>query len=438
MIDFPADITSKPVYNRVNKVLQYCEWKIPHFDGLSPGTQIPIRAIQAEFGPNKSALALWLRDFLLIKTKNYGVDIKRCNEYALNYPNWQKLTDYINSVEFKPKRNHKEEKLKQLTKNIQVDLSKIDHKLITSSYLPIMKQFPILTIKQAIQLTTGNFEYSRGNTSNRYINSIQSIPTELRDEIFYEVGFKYNYDFDACAPTIFLHLAKTFGLVNGILIEPIQHYLDNKEYYRTIVYDIIKTGNDDKAIKRDKKSAKQLINGLFNGARLAKTPYCTIFNNLLKRNEHKMELLQNNKDIRSLIRAINYCWRRMSRMYYLQQLKDASYSERRQIVKNYFRKGTNKWGLYYMYETKLIDIIKNNMKEEDVNYFIEHDGFRTNKQVNVENILIDIFLLTKLTMSIKMTELHKDEEVIITHKHNSINFKTMIKRETIIKNNNYK
>lgn len=397
MEQFPFDLTTKPVYNRVQKVLQYCSWKIPHNDGIRSGVQIPIQTLQDHFGPNSNPLSVWLRNFLLIKSKNYGVDIKRCNEYTLNYSNWSVLSNHIGTIQFVPKRNRKDELRNKITKGKEVDIKEIDPKLITTTILPIMKKFPILSIKEATQVTTGNFQYSRGKKSNRYINSIQSIPTELRDQIFKEVGFNFIYDFEACAPTIFLHLAKRSG-INDILLEPITDYLNNKEYYRSVVYDIIKT-ND---INRSKKYSKQILNGLFNGAKLAKTTYCTIYNNILKRNDSKMNQLQTHPLITSLIRSINFCWRKMSRDYYIDQFaQSTSFESRRRIIKNFYKKGSNKWKLYFEYEIKLIDIVTTNLDKAGINYFIEHDGFRTNQQVDIKLILMEIKLMTGISMIIK-------------------------------------
>lgn len=320
------------VQSKVKSVLSWCNLMLHH----ERPAQIHSNVIREVFGSNqKSSLNIYLKANLLIQSGTYAVGTSSYS-YLLNQKGYDKLSALVDNKH----------------------IAYVDH-----FFSPIEK-------KHESELTNLSFNYNM--KADRYWHPLQNIRREKKAEFWQKHGLPFDYDIDACAPTILLGLAEQLGL-NHLVGKPIQDYLNNKDDFRNRL-----------ATKLDipYQDAKMLINSLFNGARLAANPYCRAFQVLGSKD--KMELLQDDAEVRMLRMAIKAIWLRISN----RSKSDVSDSK-------------GKWAFYFHWERIVLDVIRVELLKQGVKSFTEHDGFRTDTQVDTTVIEEMILNTTKLKIRIK-------------------------------------
>jgi hypothetical protein len=203
------------------------------------------------------------------------------------------------------------------------------------------------------QLETFTFVYS--DKSNRYWHPLQNMKREKKQEFWTKHGLPFDYDIEASAPTILFQLAKKHGL-NDLIGQPIQDYLLHKNELRAHVSSV---GQCSKEV------AKRIITAIFNGAHLSSSPFQHTLDGISS--DGKLAL-KNDPKVRLLHLAVKFMWK--------------------QIEKCEGRKKTSsqKWGLYFTYERKILDVIKLHLDKQDVKYFTEHDGWRCDTKLDLPKI----------------------------------------------------
>jgi hypothetical protein len=316
---------------KVNKVLAWCEFSLDDTPRSFHST-----TIRKVFGTKQTMpLTKYLMANLLIRSGNYEVGGKGF-DYSLNRHGFDKIKSKL-SIGPQP----------------------------TNYYVDTL--VPAHLEAQAKAL---DFKYNL--KSDRYWNGLQNIKRDKKYDFWCAHGLPFNYDIEACAPTILLGLATNYGL-NHLVGQPINDYLSNKEPLRCRLAALLDI---------DYQDAKHLINSLFNGARLAATPYCAAYRLI----GSKMQLLQADPEVRLLRVAIKSMWTLIGRK-----------------SRTSVRQSKGKWALYFNYERQVLDIITAALREQNIKFFTEHDGFRTNLAVNtsaIEQVIRDQMKLF-VTINIK-------------------------------------
>jgi hypothetical protein len=218
--------------------------------------------------------------------------------------------------------------------------------------------------KHSGELETLTFTYK--DKSRRLWHPLQTIKKSTKPVFWAKHGLPFDYDIEACAPTLLLQTARKAGML-ALLQGPIQDYLDGRDKYRRKVMELTGLPHDD---------SKNLVTSLFNGARLTANSYSAAFRHMTDSGmspgqaASAMKRLQEDKDIRALRRSICTAWRRL-------RLK----------LKREFRTGQQKWQLYFILERKVLDAIKAELERQGRKYFTEHDGFRTDASVDVAALI---------------------------------------------------
>lgn len=301
---------------------------------LSPDWATPVHTntLREVFGSSKDVSA-WLKANLLIQSGQYEVG-KKSFEYTINADGMKKVKALIP----------------------------------TQAYIMLLP-IPSVEEKYASEVLSGNFSYS--TKSDRYWHPLQNMKREKKREFWTQNGYCFDYDINACAPTILIQLATKMGL-HPLASAPIRDYLDNKCAFRERIAALVDISYDD---------AKRLINSLFNGARLAANPHCAAFR--LLGSTEKMRLVQNDHQVKMLRTAIKSMWSSIDR----KTARDVSTS-------------SGKWALYFRWERLVLDVIKRELDKMDLQYFTEHDGFRTTEEVDVT--VLETAIKTALALEMKV------------------------------------
>lgn len=278
------------------------------------------------FGVATNPVSSYLRSQLLIPTTGYTVG-KTSKGYVLSTEGLKRLRRQL------------------VVNNIAVTPEKVSGALDR------------LLAAHAEELATHSYRYSL--KSNRLWHPLQNLRRAQKQQFWARHGLPHNYDIKACAPTLLLQVALYLELPK-VSVQAIQAYLDDRKGLRERLA---------KDLDIEPRAAKQLINSLFNGARLAANSYCSAFA-LLGSDRSKMELLQNDAEVAQLRSAIKRLWRRVA--------------ERSRT--HTFSTGSEKWQFYFGLEKMVMDVVRRVLDEQGIKHFDEHDGFRTDRPIDLDQL----------------------------------------------------
>jgi hypothetical protein len=324
---FTPKWTDKRVKARVETVLAWC--------AVTLSTTVPERVhsetLAKVFGQQQNPLSAYLRGALLRK-HGYYLNGKQTYAYLLVDGAMEKLA------------------------------------LAVKSDVTPLTEIERIRLKWNDALQTNTFVYSE--KSSRKWHPLQQMKRADKQE-FWQPYLPYDYDIEACAPTIVNHAAKAAGLFD-VLQTGIKDYLDNKDDFRQHVMTL--TGCD-------LQTAKKVINGLFNGARLARNWQCSTYI-ALGEDYAAMTALQNDARVKCLRGGIKRAWAAIERR------------------SHFTRDGSTRWTEYFKAERLLLDIIVEHLKRTGNPHFTEHDGWRCKFPVDVPVLEAEIFQRTGIAVKI--------------------------------------
>lgn len=311
------------VKTRVERVLAWCTDNLRE----TSAKPVPKQQLESVFGPIGNRLSDYLRATLLIRSDLYKPGL-RYYKYQLRKNSIAKLASRACVNEKFVDTSTPEQTLQRLNDKHKDELSKLA------------------------------FTYK--TKSNRYWHPLQNIKSDLKDR-FWSNRLPYSYDIEACAATLFFQTALKCGL-NTLISDVLKDYVDNKTEWRSRIAELSGL---------PAAQNKKLINSLFNGGRLAKNSYCTAFQMLREHHSpgqatHHMDLLQNDRDLSRLRVAIRHGWSRIANKLNM----NLNQSQLKSVV-------------YFGLERRVLDAMKAELDSQGLKYFTEHDGFRTDKQVDL-------------------------------------------------------
>lgn len=239
------------------------------------------------------------------------------------------------------------------------------------------------------ELTALSFQYE--DKADRLWHPLQNIRRENKGAFWSSFGLPYDYDFVACAPTILFQLAVRAG-VNKIVLEGLQSYLDDRSAFRQHVAELTGLCLND---------SKKLVNSLFNGAKLGANPRWAAFK-LLDFDEQRMHALSTDPEVRKLRASIARVWRGIEFSQ-----RAASIPTFEQTLAGYkqpdwkLTRAKDKWALYFRFERDVLNAVTSYLQKTANRHFTEHDGFRTEFEVDVPELEAWIEERTSLKMTLE-------------------------------------
>lgn len=308
--------------------------------------EMSTRFIDKHFGISSNPVSRYLRDTLLICTDDsYNKDRRQCKKYVINKTGLSELLNrsYNNNImPIYPSVLHLQE--------LALDWAKTEYKS---------------------QLDTLKFDYEE--KSHRLYNPIQNIKSEVRTKLLADRGLRFDYDIDTCAPTLLYQYSFLTPDATGEVLEVIEDYIENKAQRRQQLA-------DDAEITVTQ--AKQLINALFAGAHLSTFPDSALFK-LIDRDYAKMRYLQQHPYLMGLRANIKTMWEPIRCQAPVIYYADKNGKKRRRPFN-----GRAKWDIYFKLERQVLNEIRDYLHLPEVRseYFLEHDGFRTHKPIDTQDL----------------------------------------------------
>ena len=308
--------------------------------------------IEKHFGMSHHPLTKFLRSQLLICTDDtYDMNKKRCKEYVLNETGLTNLLDLLD------KKN--DNKVSYITYPSVTDLNNIAVEWAKTQY--------------STELDTLNFEYKE--KSHRLYNDIQSMRSEARALLLAEKGLCYDYDIDTAAPTLLYQHSHKTPSATGEVCEVIEYYIDNKEQVRNKL---------SKESSLPVENIKGIINAMFSGGFLTTYGRSQVFR-MCNNDPAVVKFLQQHPFILGLKADIKTMW---------EPIKADTKAEYYWTSTNKWRKRPfnprTKWNIYFELERMVLDQVIQYCREFKCNYFLEHDGFRTDKKIDTTDLSLYI------------------------------------------------
>ena len=221
------------------------------------------------------------------------------------------------------------------------------------------------------QIASGDFEMNQAEW--RSFHTLQYIARRHKADQWSQRGYPYDYDIECCAPTLLYQQAQRIHLT-PLHLEAIEAYIEFKKEIRTELS--IKLNIGEAVIK-------QILNGLFQGARM--NPYYE-HNRILAilgGNTYKMNQIRRNPYIQELQRDIRVMWSILRvKIDTGTEIIDGKEKSRR-------IRGVDKTNYYQMLESLVMKSVIGHLKKKKIKYFHEHDGFRSTRFID-PNELSDI------------------------------------------------
>lgn len=303
------------------------------------------RFIDKHFGQQQTKLAKWLRKQLLETTCHlYDYTRGYCKQYKL-----------------------KESGVKMLSEVIGVDYDLNPE----SAQKHIITQWANAQYKTQFE---NGFEYE--DKSYRLWNPLQNIKSETRHQLLAENGYEHVYDIATAAPTLLYQLYLKRG---GERLSHIDDYITNKSSIRSNIAS--KYGMELKAVKRT-------INAMFAGATLSCNKAHSLFREL-NYNYNLMNLLQTDEFFVGLSIDLKAMWNVIKtkeevRYKYDNDLNPVLTKTGKHRVERFT--SSRKWGVYFREERLVGDCIRIFLATSNTKFFYEHDGFSSNKEVDISEL----------------------------------------------------
>lgn len=305
------------------------------------------RYIDLYLGNQRNDLSKWLRSQLLTVTDDFykfnsGDQKSICKKYLLNARGSRNLRD-----------------------KLEID---------THSDYPIVVE--VIRQDHSEELSTGDFTYQ--DKSNRLWHPLQRYRKEHKRQVLEHHDFKYHYDIECCAPTLIHQFSQQIPEVvvnNKWLQGPMDQYLEHIDYYlrnRQTVRQELAQG-----LQLPTAAAKEIINALFCGATISNNRHSDIYH-IVMGDSARIVYLQQHEFIQNLIREIRVCWSCIRPI--MQKRTKRMPSGREKLCRITCRQ---RWQVYFQQERRVLDVIRVYLEQNDVKYFLEHDGWSSSKAIDL-------------------------------------------------------
>lgn len=329
---YKPNFNNAPALKRAKKVMTY----LSGFVGLREYTQMNADTIRSVFGNcSNNELSNWLKSNLLISDSSYVVG-QRALGYKVNKQKYDKI------------------------ECILLEAGMIKEPMIKTN----------LSETYAAEIA-GEKPFEYDDKAFRLWHRIQFAPSAMRKEIF--SGW-YDYDIDIALPTMFWQLHQKY---TGTEMPNLKRFIDNKKEVREEIAEVLEV---------DYKLAKQLLTALFLGAKMNAHEKCAGFKKIAKyfseeereaisawEIKSKLYKLQEIPFIQGLISEIKHFWKTT----HVKFNAERKLSGLAPIEKNL---------LYFWCERQVLDVVREYLVERNYDHFLEHDGFRSRTEVDIDEM----------------------------------------------------
>lgn len=289
--------------------------------------------INNHLGASNRDLGKFLREKLLICVNEYyNKETGKCKEYILNEAG-------LNEI-------------KELLANKQVTI----HYSVAEVAEHLQKQ-----------LISGNFEYR--DSSDRKFNPIQNIRRAAKKQILSANGYCYQYDIQCSAPTLLFQRAKQLGLESWS--DELHQYLNDRNKLRQHIAD---------ECEIPLALAKKIITALFQGSHISHSHKTSIYKDL--NGDHaRIDWLKEDQQLSVIREDIKQIWQTLKPL-----VQKRTITNKNGVIRSLPTTGKQKTALYRNLEREVLNVIEIYLKENTERYFLEHDGWSCDSELDIDQL----------------------------------------------------
>jgi len=226
------------------------------------------------------------------------------------------------------------------------------------------------------EFTTGDFTYKQ--SSDRLFHPLQNVESSIRQRLFAHHGYNHVYDIVCAAPTVFVNVAWSLGLC-ATHTSSIVDYINNRHAKRY---------QWAKQLGCTEDTVKRVVNALFNGARISHWHGSAILCEL-DGNHNTLTALKQHAEIQQLKSEISGVWNHISHALvngnpYIKRIVNPITNRKLAVS------GKQKSDLYRQYERRIMNEVKQYMRSQNAKMFLEHDGWSSDRPVNLQHMTAHI------------------------------------------------
>lgn len=196
--------------------------------------------------------------------------------------------------------------------------------------------------------------------AHREIHPCQNLPSITRAIEMSKMGYLYNSDIEAAAPTLLYQYAlNRSGLTKRLTA--IEYLLTNKSQVRQRLCDLLELNTD-----RERLSIKRCLTGMFMGMYISKR-WDSDCSHLFDHKTILIERLQKDLFIQRLRKEIRIMWTYIRRYHNIKTRLSPK----------------KKSDLYFQLEREVREVAKRYIRSLGIKFYPEHDGWRTNEIYDV-------------------------------------------------------
>ena len=371
--------------------------RIRHAYGFTKGCISPTKShswakvvIDKYYGRSNNELGNYLRNTLLICTSDrYNKDTGETKQYKSN----QQGLDYIKQLiigqtseeftQWVQKNGYKKNMISLTTTTPSVQLL-FDHYCVNK----------FVEEEYGEELQTLDFNYT--DKSNRLWHPIQNIKKNYKKSIFASHHLNYQYDIDSCAPTLLHQYSHKLDM--DLYLFALRSYLKDKTMIRNELA---------KQLDISPKVIKIIINALFCGARIGLGDFA--ISKLLDNDKAKIQWLKQDPYVTELRSDIKTMWSYIEPSMARATKTTKSGKERKVPLSS-----KKKWQLYFELERQVLNEVQNYLRLTKNRYFLEHDGWATEYQINEHELNEHIKNTLGFDVKFKMEVLNKNISLTTT------------------------
>jgi hypothetical protein len=215
----------------------------------------------------------------------------------------------------------------------------------------------------------GEKQFNYNDKSYRLWNELQNLTSDDKQEVF---GDTLTFDYDVST-----------SLISHMLgdVQKMDKKFDPNEFHLVIEYRDNKTeirNGVSKLLDLPYEKVKELFSYINNNGVISTSPFMSLIK-IVGNDKNKIEIIKKNKFFRKYRQQIKRLWRIWITMNNIRVwFRD---DKERIHIQN-----KKRYTLYFFNERKLLDVIKSYLDANGFIYFLEHDGFRSNKEVNLDEL----------------------------------------------------
>lgn len=232
-----------------------------------------------------------------------------------------------------------------------------------------------ITTENLTELQTGEFAYDE--KGHREYHPLQNLPKRIKQPLLSYNGYRYEYDIQCCAQTLILQQARQQGYDKPTPC--LDQYISDRSSVRQ---------NLSKRLNLDEVTVKKILTAILNGGSISVWHTNMIFS-YVNYNRIMIDHLRGDSFIQGYQKEVRDLWGQIRKSKSLRKGERFNAKMKSEV--------------YRELEESVRVVIKRHLKKNKIKAFIEHDGWSSNKPVDIERLCWEVKQQTGFVIALDWT-----------------------------------